>query len=75
MFFKYRINWYNEFKDDEEEDTGLVWGNTYSKAMNHLIEDYGPGNIIDVYLREIILDADNIHSITKEEITHALERE
>lgn len=51
--FEYRVNWYNEAKSTEEHIRGLVYGPSYTEAMEKVIRDYGEESIIDVYLQAL----------------------
>ena len=53
MFYKYKVTWYDAYKDDELTETGLVYASSYGKAADAVVEDYGKDNVIDIYLHEI----------------------
>lgn len=48
--FEYRVTWYNEYDDKKEYSRGLVYGTSYSNAIERVIDDYGEDCIIDIYL-------------------------
>ena len=55
-FFKYKISYFCEYDAEEREDIGLVCGENYGDAANHLCEDYGEANVIEINLKEIVKD-------------------
>ena len=57
--FEYRVTWYNDFYNQKEHASGLVYGKTYVEATNRVIHDYGEKNIIDLYL-QALEDTDTI---------------
>ena len=56
MFYKYKVTYFDEYKDDELPSEGIVWGDNYGDAANKLVEDYGKNNVIDLYLYELLID-------------------
>ena len=75
MIFKYRVNWYDEYNDKEKAEEGLVWADSYGQAANNVIADYGKEYVIDMYLKEIVMNADDVHCIAYDEIIHAFEHD
>ena len=73
MFYKYKVTYFNDSKDEEVPSEGIVWGDNYSDAANRVVEDYGNDNLIDIYLYEICIDG--IYCIDKDELDYALKRE
>lgn len=57
--FEYRINWYNDVIDQEEQARGLVYGPSYKDAIEKIMKDYGEDSLIDVYL-QALEDTDTI---------------
>jgi hypothetical protein len=51
--FEYRVNWYNNYEDKEKYARGLVYGPSYTDAMERVIKDYGKDAIIDIYLQAL----------------------
>ena len=56
MFYRYKVNYYDEYKDEEVEDEGLVWANNYGAAANNVVDDYGKTTIVDLFLKEIYIE-------------------
>jgi hypothetical protein len=75
MIFKYRVNWYEEYTDTEKVEEGLVWADSYGQAANNVIADYGKDLVIDMYLKEIVMNTDDVHCIAYDEIIQAFERD
>ena len=73
MFYKYKVTYYDESKDDEVPSEGIVWGDSYGDAATRIVEDYGKDNLIDIYLYEIYIDG--TYCIDKDELNYALKRE
>lgn len=69
MIFKYKVKYWEEYESTEKTEEGLVYGKTYGKAANNLVEEYREDCIIDVYLSEI--DADN-NVLSKDEVIFAI---
>ena len=69
MFYKYKLNYYDSYKDEEMSDEGIVWGKSYGNAANKVVEDYDKDAVIDLYLQELL--ADGVNCINKEEIDYA----
>lgn len=57
--FEYRIKWYNDVIDQEEQARGLVYGPSYKDAIEKIMKDYGEDSLIDVYL-QALEDTDTI---------------
>ena len=68
MYYKYKINYYESYNDEEVLSEGLVWGKDYGEAANTVVNDYGESSVIDVYLQEIY---DEGSYITKADIDYA----
>ena len=66
MFYKYRVNFYNAYDNEEHCDEGLVIGHDYGTAANHVIDAYGKEGVIDIYLQETFDDED--YCLSKEEL-------
>ena len=49
--FEYRVNWHNELTNKNEYRRGLVYGTSYSDAIEKVVNDYGEDCIIDIYLQ------------------------
>ena len=60
--FEYRVKWYNDINDSEESARGLVYGPSYSEAIERVIKDYGEDCIIDIYL-QALEDEDTIELV------------
>ena len=73
MFYKYKITYFDESKDEEVPFEGIVWGDSYGNAANRVVEDYGKDNLIDIYLYEIYIDG--TYCIDKDELDYVLKRE
>ena len=73
MFYKYKVTYFDESKDDEVPSEGIVWGDNYGDAANRVVEDYGKDNLIDIYLYEIYIDG--TYCIDKDELDYTLKRE
>jgi hypothetical protein len=69
MFYKFKLSYYDEYRNDEFPDEGLVYGESYGDAANKVVEDYGKNNVVEMYLQEITIE-DN-KTITKDEIDSA----
>ena len=69
MFYKYKLSYYDSYKNEECSDEGLVWGKSYGSAANKIAEDYDEASIIDIYLQGLL--ADGVNCINKEEIDYA----
>ena len=63
MFYKYKVTYYDNYKDEEIPDEGLVWAENYGDAANRVVSDYGHDNVIDVYLYEIMIDGETCISV------------
>lgn len=72
MFYKYKVTYFDETKDDEVPFEGIVWGDNYGDAANRVVEDYGKDNLIDIYLYEIYIDG--TYCIDKDELDYVLKR-
>lgn len=72
MFYKYKVTYYDESKDEEVPSEGIVWGDNYGDAANRVVEDYGK-DIIDIYLYEICISG--TYCIDKDELDYTLKRE
>ena len=59
MYYKYKVTYWSEFEEKDKCDEGLVFGNNYGNAADHLRQDYGD-NLIDMYLQELDLE----HTVT-----------
>ncbi len=64
--FEYRVNWYNDYEDKEEYARGLVYGPSYTDAIERVIKDYGKDAIIDIYL-QALEDTDTIELVAIKE--------
>ena len=73
MFYKYKVTYVDQFKDEEMSSKGIVWGEGYGDAANRVVEDYGKDNIIEIYLYGIYIDG--TYCIDEEELNYALKRE
>ena len=73
MFYKYKVTYFDESKDEEVPSEGIVWGDNYGDAANRVVEDYGKDNLIDIYLYEIYIDG--TYCIDKDELDYTLKRE
>lgn len=72
MFYKYKVTYFDEYKDEEVPSEGIVWGDNYGDAANRVVEDYGK-DLIDIYLYEIYVDG--TYCIDTDELDYALKRE
>ena len=43
MFYKYTVEYYNEYEDKEVSDEGIVFSNNFGDAASHVAEEYGNG--------------------------------
>ena len=68
MFYNYRVNYFDSYEDKEVLSEGLVYGHSYTDAIDKVLQDYGTDSLIDIYLHEIYVDG---ACITKEEIADA----
>ena len=73
MFYKYKVTYFDAYKDEEVPSEGIVWGDSYGDAATRIVEDYGKDNLIDIYLYEIYIDGK--YCIDKDELDYALKRE
>lgn len=72
MYYKYKVGWYREDSDKEEDNVGVVWASSYGDAADAVVEDYGKDYVINIHLSEIIMDSEDARCITDKEIKHAL---
>lgn len=75
MFYRYKVQWYNSYTDEELSDEGIVLGDYYGAAACNVEASYGSDNIIDLYLKEICLDDSTDRCLSKEEIEYAFREE
>jgi hypothetical protein len=66
MYYKYRLTYYSEYDHDEFPDGGIVYGNSYSEAMENIVKDYGEENISEVFIDSLCLDGE--HTLSFEDI-------
>ena len=74
MYYKYKVSYYSSYNDEEIEDTGLVWASDYGDAANAVVKDYGHDEVIEIFLHEMVLDADEIRSLSLEDINYAFDQ-
>jgi len=74
MWFKYKVNYYSSYDDEEKPDEGIVYAADYSTAIRYVVEDYGEDAIVDVYLRQLCIE-DGVRSLSKEDIDYAFKYE
>ena len=72
MFYKYKVTYFDEYKDEEAPSEGIVWGDNYGDAANKLVEDYGKYNVINLFLYEILLDG--TYCIDTDELKQVFEK-
>lgn len=57
MYYKYKVIYYDNFKEDEMPDEGIVYGKSYGEAAQNVFDDYNyDDNIVSMFLEEIISD-------------------
>lgn len=69
MFFKYKVNIYDDTYDNEKEDEGLIWARNYTEATEKIIDDYGSDVLIDMYLMAINIEGDSCLTIQELSLT------
>ena len=72
MYYKYKVTWYNSYKDEEQKDEGMVFAKDYSVAADRVVNDYGKDAVINIYLYEIYNEGDGF-CISKYEIDSAFQ--
>lgn len=50
MFYKYKVRYYRYDSTEELEEVGIVYGKTYGEAIMAVEEDYGPDDVIGIYI-------------------------
>lgn len=70
MFYKYKVGWYNSYKDKEEYNEGIVCSHSWSQATDRVIDSYGQDNVFDLYLKELLAE-DGDYCLPKEDIEYA----
>ena len=54
MYYKYKVEYYDSYSDEEHDDEGMVYANSYGDAAEKVVDDYGPADsIISISLEEI----------------------
>ena len=53
MYYKYKVDYYCEYTDEEISDEGLVYAKNYGDAAEKVVQSYGEDCVIGVYLYEI----------------------
>ena len=48
--FAYEVSYWDEINDKEENDHGIVYGNTYAEANKNVVYYYGEDNVIELKL-------------------------
>lgn len=51
MFYEFKVTYWDDFNDRDEQEQGLVWAEDYGEAAQKLKDDYGR-ELIDMYLQE-----------------------
>lgn len=69
MFYKYKVNCYDSYVDEEKPDEGIVYADSYGTAAEYVLEDYGKDSVIDMYLCELFEDG---HCLTFDDIRFEL---
>jgi len=68
MFYKYKVGWYDSYRDKETYDEGIVAANGWSQAADHVVTSYGHSDVFDLYLKEIMYNDEEDYCLSKEEI-------
>lgn len=50
MIYKFEVKFYDVFADDVAINTGMVWAETFSEAVDHLAGFYDDGKIIYIHI-------------------------
>lgn len=74
-YYEYKVNFYNDFYEKEEERYGVTYADSYSKAMENIAAYYGDMSINDVRIfaldmetvYEFDTDFTNIHTTVTEQ--------
>ena len=53
--YKYKVNYYCSYDDQEKLDVGIVAAQTYAEAATKLVEAWGE-DLIDIYLLPLDVD-------------------
>jgi len=69
MFYKYKVTYFDSYKDEEDSEEGLVYAKDYGAAANAVINGYGKDEVIDIYLCEIYSEGES-PCISKHEIDY-----
>lgn len=57
MYYKYKVIYYDNFKEDEMPDEGIVYGKNYGEAAQNVFDDYNDNDyIVSMFLEEVISD-------------------
>ena len=75
MFYKYKVGWYNECKDEDTYDLGIVFARDYGTAADRVTLAYGKVNVFDLYLKEIVTDDETDYCLSKEDIAYAFKED
>ncbi len=71
--YKYKVNYYCDYDDQEKLDVGIVAAQSYAGAAAKLVETWGEG-LIDIYL--LPLDVDDCKDVISwEDIKLSFEEE
>lgn len=57
MYFKYKVG-YIDYMDNETEDVGLVYADSYGRAAEDVVEAYGGNDVYDIYIKPVTLPED-----------------
>ncbi len=75
MFYKYKVGWYDSYKDEEIYSEGIVSASDYSIAADRVVDSYGKDSVFEIQLREILCDDDNDYCLSKEDIDYAFKED
>lgn len=69
MFYKYTVQYYNDYDDKEVSDEGIVFAESFGKAAEHVAEDYGE-YVFEVTISETGAE-ENSHCFSKSDFDYA----
>jgi len=75
MFYKYKVGWYDSYRDKEIYSEGIVYANDYGAAANRVIYSYGKDTVFNLYLKEIVVDDDEDYCLSKEDLEYAFKED
>ena len=70
FYYIYSIVWYDEHKDEEKTESGIVYSTSMSEAVKRIEIDYGAENISEI---KCLYPIDYAETITFEEIKNGLD--